>query len=84
MDAFADPTLLVTTKAGIVRGSRDGNTHRWLGIPYAQPPVGDLRLKSPRPVEPWAGIRDAIEFGNAAPQEPTKVIPLPVLSLIHI
>ncbi|MEY4533111.1 MAG: hypothetical protein RI926_880 [Actinomycetota bacterium] len=78
MDAFADPTLLVTTKAGIVRGSRDGNTHRWLGIPYAQPPVGDLRLKSPRPVEPWTGVHDALEFGNAAPQEPTKVIPLPV------
>ncbi len=78
MDAFADETLLVTTTAGKVRGGRDGKTHRWLGIPYAQPPVGDLRLKAPRPVQPWEGVRDALEFGNAAPQEPTKVIPLPV------
>ena len=78
MDAFADETLLVTTTAGKVRGARDGKTHRWLGIPYAQPPVGDLRLKAPRPVQPWEGVRDALEFGNAAPQEPTKVIPLPV------
>ena len=78
MDAFADPTLLVNTKAGTVRGSRDGNTHRWLGIPYATPPVGELRLKAPLPVQPWTGVRDALEFGSAAPQEPTKVIPLPV------
>lgn len=78
MDAFADPTLLVPTTAGIVRGSRDGNAHRWLGIPYATPPVGELRLKAPLPVQPWTGVRDALEFGSAAPQEPTKVIPLPV------
>lgn len=78
MDAFADHTLLVSTTAGVVRGAHDGNTHRWLGIPYAEAPVGNLRLKAPRPVQPWTGVRDALEFGDAAPQEPTKVIPLPV------
>ncbi|MDH6531960.1 para-nitrobenzyl esterase [Aurantimicrobium minutum] len=78
MDAFADPTLLVTTTTGVVRGAHDGNTHRWLGIPYATPPVGPLRLKAPLPAQPWEGVRDALEFGSAAPQEPTKVIPLPV------
>lgn len=78
MDAFADHTLLVSTTAGAVRGAHDGNTRRWLGIPYAEAPVGNLRLKAPRPVQPWTGVRDALEFGDAAPQEPTKVIPLPV------
>lgn len=33
----------------------------FLGVPYAQPPVGDLRFALPQPVSPWEGIRDAIE-----------------------
>jgi para-nitrobenzyl esterase len=77
MSAFTDDTLIVHTSAGDVRGSRDGATNRWLGIPYAAAPVGDLRLRAPRPVVPWQGVRDALQFGSAAPQEPTKVIPLP-------
>ncbi len=40
------------------------NTHAWLGIPYAQPPVGNLRWKAPRPAQPWEGSKDATEFGN--------------------
>lgn len=77
MGAFSDDSLIVETTAGKVRGSRDGLTNRWLGIPYAAPPVGELRFRSPQPVSPWAGVRDALGFGHAAPQEPTKVIPLP-------
>lgn len=77
MSAFTDDTLIVNTTAGAVRGARDGNTNRWLGVPYAAAPVGPLRLRSPQPPTPWEGIRDAVEFGSAAPQEPTKVIPLP-------
>lgn len=34
------------------------------GIPYAAPPVGDLRWKMPQPAEPWEGVRDCTEFGN--------------------
>jgi para-nitrobenzyl esterase len=77
MDAFHDDELLVTTKTGIVRGSLDGNTRRWLGIPYAADPVGDLRFRSPRPHAEWSGVRDALEFGDIAPQVPTKVMPIP-------
>ena len=78
MSAFTDDSLIVQTSAGTVRGARDGATNRWLGIPYAAAPVGDLRLRSPQPPVPWEGVRDALAFGSAAPQEPTKVIPLPV------
>ena len=38
-------------------------------MPYAAAPVGDLRFRSPRPVEPWSGVRDATAFGPVAPQD---------------
>jgi para-nitrobenzyl esterase len=38
------------------------------GIPYAEPPVGDLRWRAPQPVTPWEGIRESTKFTPAAPQ----------------
>ncbi len=38
------------------------------GIPYAAPPVAELRWKPPQPVKPWSGVRQATEFGDACPQ----------------
>lgn len=77
MSAFTDDNLIVDTREGKVRGSRAGNTYRWLGIPYAAPPVGHLRFRAPQPPLTWEGVRDAIEFGSVAPQEATKLIPIP-------
>ena len=53
---------------GRVRGFADRGTHAFRGIPYAAPPVGELRWQPPQPVEPWDGVRDAVFFGNPAPQ----------------
>ena len=53
----------VKTKAGTVEGKNDGGVHAFLGIPYAAPPVGELRWKPPVPAASWTGVRKATEFG---------------------
>lgn len=60
---------IVTTESGLVAGS--GVTVRsYKGIPYAAPPVGELRWKAPQPVKPWKGIRVATTFAANCPQIP--------------
>jgi para-nitrobenzyl esterase len=54
----------VKTRTGVVEGKVDGEVHIFLGIPYAQPPIGDLRWKPPVPVAKWGGVRKATEFGS--------------------
>lgn len=59
----------VSTSYGQLRGYEYSSTMwRWLGIPYAKPPVGDLRWKAPEYPVAWTGIREAIEWGDQAPQ----------------
>ena len=58
----------VTTSDGILDGKSVGDLLTWRGIPYAAPPVGPLRLRAPQPVQPWEGVRDATEWGNASVQ----------------
>jgi para-nitrobenzyl esterase len=62
----------VATANGKVLGALDETTgvHVFKGIPYAAPPVGDLRWKAPQPVEAWDGIRQAVQFGPRAMQLP--------------
>ena len=71
MNAAAEGPV-VATSTGRVRGlwrgepgTRDGSA-AFLGIPFAKAPVGDLRFAAPVPVEPWEGVRDAVEFGATA------------------
>ncbi|MER6155916.1 carboxylesterase family protein [Streptomyces sp. NPDC001868] len=59
---------LVRTDAGWVRGETTAEGRQFLGIPYAQPPVGDLRWTAPRPVRPWPGVREADGFGDRCVQ----------------
>ncbi|KPJ08637.1 Aminoacylase-1 [Papilio machaon] len=54
---------------GVLEGKVTNNGHKgkiysFRGIPYAQPPLGDLRFKAPQPVKPWNGVRDAKKLGN--------------------
>lgn len=60
--------LEVKTTAGLVRGRRVRDQLSWRGIPYAAPPVADLRLRAARPPVPWSGVRDALVYGEQSPQ----------------
>ena len=53
----------VKTTSGVVEGKDNGSVHAFLGIPYAQAPVSDLRWKPPVPATKWSGVRKATEFG---------------------
>jgi para-nitrobenzyl esterase len=58
---LSDP---VTTGQGLVRGEVVGNTTVFRGIPYAEPPIGNLRWRAPQPAKARVGILDAIKFGE--------------------
>ena len=57
-------TLQVQTKYGILEGFEEDGVKKFLGVPFAQAPVGDLRWKAPQPLQPWEGIRQAKAFGD--------------------
>jgi para-nitrobenzyl esterase len=54
----------IKTANGVVEGmTEQSGIHVFRGIPFAAPPVGDLRWKAPQPVKDWAGVRSATQFG---------------------
>ena len=57
-------TLQVKTQSGVLEGFEQDGVKKFLGIPFAQAPVGELRWKAPQPVQKWKGVRDAKEFGD--------------------
>jgi para-nitrobenzyl esterase len=61
---FAD-SITARTAQGKVRGkaSNDGKVNAFMGLPYAAPPVGELRWKAPQPPAKWKGERDATRYG---------------------
>lgn len=74
---------VVQTESGAVVGKIEAVTHgetvyEYLGIPYAEPPVGELRFAAPKPAKPWSGSKEATEFGAECPQ---TAVPIPGLVL---
>jgi para-nitrobenzyl esterase len=68
VEAEAGGSPVVTTAGGQVKGHADGSVYAFLGIPYAQPPVGPLRWKEPQKAAPWSGVRDGATFGKRCAQ----------------
>ncbi|WP_085931886.1 carboxylesterase/lipase family protein [Asticcacaulis benevestitus] len=70
-NAAVDP--VVSTESGKLQGAKDGtepSIQIFRGIPFAAPPVGDLRWQEPQPVAPWSGVRAAKDFGPRCMQQP--------------
>ncbi|MBN2805294.1 MAG: carboxylesterase family protein [Prolixibacteraceae bacterium] len=55
-------------EGGIVQGTVTDDLAIYKGIPFAAPPVGELRWKAPQPVEPWEGVKQCIEYAPAPMQ----------------
>lgn len=66
--------LEVMTMTGPIAGQAQGKLRVYKGIPYAEPPVGNLRLRAPRPAKPWTDTLKADAFGPSCPQ------PVPTLA----
>jgi para-nitrobenzyl esterase len=77
--AAASNSSIVRTVNGAVKGIVNSSNRQFLGIPYAAPPVGNLRWKAPQPAASWSGVRDATQFGSICTQvgSPLTGVPQP-------
>src|SRR5579864_7573910 len=57
--ALAAGTDEIRVEGGLIAGTSANGVRAFKGIPFAAPPVGDLRWKPPQPVIPWSGVHDA-------------------------
>jgi para-nitrobenzyl esterase len=71
----------VRTENGLVQGTRESDLTVYRGVPFAAPPVGELRWRAPQPVPPWNGILKATAFNPACMQAELKVPGLAVDSM---
>jgi para-nitrobenzyl esterase len=76
---------IVKTDSGYISGTVVGDPEKpvqvYRGIPYAAPPVGDLRWKPPQPAARWSGIRECTSFSAQACQSPVMGLPNPAAEL---
>src|SRR5215813_12877395 len=70
--AHTAPPPFAFTQSGLVVGVREDGAEKFLGIPFAAPPVGELRWRPPQPVAAWRGVRRATELPNACAQLPSS------------
>src|ERR1700689_1900318 len=68
--ALTQPAPTANVSGGAVRGYLAAPGAVFKAIPFAEPPVGALRWREPRPVKPWSGARDATQYSAACVQNP--------------
>ena len=71
--AQVGPDLIVQTNLGKIQGfetatSNGKKVSAWYGVPFAQPPVGNLRFRHPRPADKWEGVKQTREQPNSCVQ----------------
>ena len=64
----ADP-VLARIDTGALRGVAADEVIAFKGVPFAAPPVGDLRWRPPAPAAKWSGVREAADYGNVCMQK---------------
>lgn len=74
----ASAQTAVATKTGSLQGVAEGKVIAFKGIPFAQPPVGELRWRAPQPIAPWKGTRLADHYGPDCMQIPFKADAAPL------
>jgi len=62
---------VVSIRDGDLRGATTSSGFAFLGVPYAAPPVGELRWRPPARPRSWHGVRDATQYGASCPQAPS-------------
>ena len=70
--ASGDDGIVVETAYGKLRGAREAGVSVFRGVPYAGRVSGDRRFRRPAPLEPWTGVRDALQLGHPAIQPPNQ------------
>jgi para-nitrobenzyl esterase len=65
-----ESSTVVKIEPGKVRGVVSGGLEIFKGIPYAEPPVGNLRWRAPQPAKAWSGVRAATDYGHDCMQLP--------------
>ena len=66
---------IVQTSAGKLRGAIEDKMHVFKGVPYGASTAGAGRFMPPARVQPWTGVRDALELGPASPELPSHLVP---------
>jgi para-nitrobenzyl esterase len=67
---FAVQAQTVRIETGQLRGATAAGVASWKGVPFAAPPVGPLRWRSPQPASRWSGVRDSTAYQSDCMQKP--------------
>ena len=71
--AEGEKSPVATIDSGAIAGTEADGVEAFLGIPYAAPPLGELRWRAPQPVSPWEGVRQATTYGSDCIQAPNDI-----------
>ncbi|RWS23579.1 cholinesterase-like protein, partial [Leptotrombidium deliense] len=70
--------VVIKTPIGSLKGTKvkelGGSVYKFLGVPYATSPVGELRFKRPVPIKPWRGVLNATTFADECIQDYDKAL----------